>query len=443
MKNWSLGYQLLRYYVRFALWLSHKRIIVTGRKQIPLGKPIIFAANHQNALMDSLAIVCTNPSQSVWLARADIFKSKIARPVLKFLKMAPVYRIRDGKDNLANNEQIFASVTKLLENNDTTSLFPEAAHSGQRQMLSHKKAIPRISLEAENKNNFQLRLQIVPVGIYYSHYWAFNRTVIVQYGEPIEVDKYQTDYLNNPQKAMLTLRDEIHDRLVPLTMQINSIPLYHDYENMRQLAGKSYSKTRQFSKNPTLQLFHAENALIKKLENQESSQPEAFARLIDQTRQYFLELEGKSLTDPFIRTASKANWAGFLMHFCMTILTLPIFIAGFLFNALPFYVPRNLLKKKIKDLAFTATFNFGSGLVIYPVVYLIEAGIVLAISKSWIIAISVLILMPFVGKITYKLLEFYTCVLHEIRFLAGNKSFRNTIQKLIKQRAELIESIIQ
>jgi 1-acyl-sn-glycerol-3-phosphate acyltransferase len=443
MKNWSLGYDLLRYYVRFALWLSHKRIVVTGRKQIPHGKPIIFAANHQNALMDSLAIVCTNPSQSVWLARADIFKSKIARPFLKFMKMAPVYRIRDGKDNLANNEAIFASVTRLLENNDTTALFPEAAHSGRRQMLPHKKAIPRIALEAENKNSFKLHLQIVPVGIFYSHYCAFNRTVIVQYGEPIEIDNYKEDYLSNPQKAMLTLRNEIHDRLAPLTMQINSVLLYHDYENMRQVAGKSYSKTRKFSKNRTLQLFHAENDLIKKLENLEADQADAFAKLIDQTRQYFSALESKSLTDQFIRTASKANWAGFLMHFCMTILTLPIFIAGFLFNALPFYIPRKLLKKKIKDLAFTATFNFGSGLIIYPVVYMIEAGIVLAISKSWIFAILALILMPFVGKAAYKLLEFYTCILHEIRFLAGNKSFRNTIQKLIKQRAELIESIIQ
>jgi len=443
MKNWSLGYDLLRYYVRFALWLSHKRIVVTGRKQIPHGKPIIFSANQQNTLMDSLAIVCTNPSQSVWLARADIFKSKIARPFLKFMKMAPVYRIRDGKDNLANNEAIFASVTRLLENNDTTALFPEAAHSGRRQMLPHKKAIPRIALEAENKNSFKLHLQIVPVGIFYSHYWAFNRTVIVQYGEPIEIDNYKEDYLSNPQKAMLTLRNEIHDRLAPLTMQINSVLLYHDYENMRQVAGKSYSKTRKFSKNRTLQLFHAENDLIKKLENLEADQADAFAKLIDQTRQYFSALESKSLTDQFIRTASKASWARFLMRLCGSILTLSVFIAGFLFNALPFYIPRNFLKKKIKDPAFTATFNFGSGLIIYPVVYLIEASILLAFTKSWIIAVSALILMPFIGKIAYKLLEYYTVVLHEIRFLTGNKSFRNTSKKLIKQRKELIDSIIQ
>jgi 1-acyl-sn-glycerol-3-phosphate acyltransferase len=443
MKNWSLGYQLLRYYVRFAFWLSHNRIVVIGQNRIPPGKPIIFAANHQNALMDSLAIVCTNPSQSLWLARADIFKSKIARPFLKFLKMVPVYRIRDGKDSLANNEEIFASVTRLLENNETTSLFPEAAHSGRRQMLPHKKAIPRIALEAENKNHFNLGLNIVPVGIYYSHYWDFDRTIIVQYGEPIEVDKYREEYEHNPQKAMLKLRDEIHDQLVPLTMQINSEPLYQDYENIRHIAGKSYSNTRHFSTNSILQLFHAENDLINKLENMESNQVEEFNKLIDKTREYFSSLSGRNLTDEMVKNASKAGWAVSFIHLCTIVLTLPIFIAGFLFNALPYFIPRNIIRKKIKDKAFMSTFYFGSGLIIFPVVYLIEAGIVFGLTKSWMLALSALILMPFAGKLAYKLSMYNQRVLQEIRFLTGNKSFRKNMTKLIKQRAELIDTIIR
>ena len=442
MKNWSLGYELLRTYVRFALWLSHKRIVVTGRKQIPLGKPIIFAGNHQNALMDSLAIVCSNPSQSVWLARADIFKSKVARPLLKFMKMVPVYRIRDGKDNLANNEQIFASVTRLLENNDTTALFPEAAHSGRRQMLPHKKAIPRIALEAENKNHFNLGLQIVPVGIYYSHYWDFDRTVIVQYGAPIEVDKYQKEYVSNPQKAMLVLRDEIHDRLVPLTMQINSIPYYQDYENIRQVAGKSYSKTLLFNGDRVLQLLHAVNDLIEKLESLESNQPETFNQLIEKSRSYFSILAQKKLTDPIVQNSENARWGSILFRILGVLITLPISIFGLVFNALPFLIPRNLLRKKVKDTAFICTFNFATGLLIYPVFYLIEAGIVLAFTKSWMMAISAFVLMPFAGKIAYKLLLFYQRVYDELRFLAGNKSFRTGMKTLIKQRIDLIDLII-
>jgi len=138
MAKWSRGYENLRCYVRFAFWLTHKRIIVSGLKNIPKDKPIIFAANHQNALMDPLALVCTNPLQTVWLTRADIFKIKAVKSFLKFMKMIPIYRIRDGKENLSNNEEIFNYVTQTLENKESVALFPEAAHSGKRQMLSDK-----------------------------------------------------------------------------------------------------------------------------------------------------------------------------------------------------------------------------------------------------------------------------------------------------------------
>jgi 1-acyl-sn-glycerol-3-phosphate acyltransferase len=443
MKNWSLAYELYRYFVRYALWLSHKRIVVTGSDDIPHGKPIIFAANHQNALMDSLAIVCTNPSQSVWLARADIFKSKIAHPFLKFLKISPVYRIRDGKDNLANNEAIFASVTQLLENNDTTALFPEAAHSGRRKMLPHKKAIPRIALEAENKNHFKLGLNIVPVGIFYSHYWNFNRTVIVQYGKPIEVDNYKEQFESNPQRSMLKLRDEIHDRLEPLTMQINSELYYFDYENIRELAGETWASTRQFSKDKTLQLFHAESDLIKKVEQLETANPDEFQQLIEKTRAYYGALKSNKICDHKIKSASKANLGSLLMKLIGSVIAIPIILTGLIFNAIPFFVPRHLLKKKVKDKAFTSTFYFASGLFIFPLFYLLESLIILSLTKSWMITIAALLLMPLSGKYAYQLFEYSKLAGYELSYLISTSSSRRKIQALIKQRKELIDSIIR
>ena len=45
-------------------------------------------------------------------------------------------------------------------------------------------------------------MQIIPVGIYYDHYWKFNRSVIVSYGKPIAVCKYQQAFLENEQAAL-------------------------------------------------------------------------------------------------------------------------------------------------------------------------------------------------------------------------------------------------
>lgn len=434
---------MLRIYVRFAFWLTHKRIVVTGRQLIPEGKPIIFAANHQNALMDPLAVACTNSHQSVWLARADIFKSKSAKSFLSFIKMLPVYRIRDGKDNLSNNEDIFEQVIQLLENRKTVALFPEAAHSGKRQMLPHKKAIPRIALEAEEKNDFRLDLQIVPVGIYYSHYWHFNRTLIVQYGKPIKVDKYKEEYAENPQKAMLSLRDEIHDRLCPLIIQINSVKYYQEYENIRLVAGKAYSKTHFFNNNSSLQLFYTEKDLIGKIEQLESNQPESFDEIILKTDEYFDAIKKVGLSDKQIRKAGEARWPVFSAHLLLAFLSLPLFVFGFVFNSIPFFGIRLALRNRVKDLAFLSTFNFGAGLIIFPLFYLIGASLIIILTVSLAISVITFMLMPFAGKYAYQLLVFYHNIFLEFAFLTGGKSRHHNIKRLVGQRNELINSILE
>ena len=440
MIKWSLGYEAIRTYVRFAFWLTHKRVVVTGRYHIPKGKPIIFAANHQNALMDPLALCCTNSLQILWLARADIFKSKAARSFLNYIKMLPIYRIRDGKDNLSNNEQILRQVTYVLENKQSVALFPEAAHSGKRQMLPHKKAIPRIALEAEEKNNFELGLQIVPVGIFYSHYWLFNRTLIVQYGNPIEVDRYREEYSENPQKAMLSLRDEIHDKLFPLTLQINSEKYYQEYEEIRQLAGKAYSKTRHFSKNRILGRFYAEQDLIARLEQFESSEPEQFEKITEETRTYFLKIKENNLTDEQIIEAAKAPFLVLITRIPAVLVTCPLFAFGFLFNAIPFYIPRILFRHKVKDPAFLSTFNFAAGLVFFPVFYLIEAGLIYAFTGSGNLSVFTFILMPFAGKVAYKLLLFFRQTLQILLLLAHDKS---QLKGLADLRKIAIKSILK
>lgn len=441
-RYWSFGYELIRSYVRFAFWLTHKRIVVTGRHFIPKNKPIIFAANHQNALMDPLALACTNRSQSTWLARADLFKSAKARSILSYLKMIPVYRIRDGKENLSNNEHVFAQVTRLLENQQSVALFPEAAHSGKRQMLPHKKAIPRIALEAESKNNFNLDLHIVPAGIYYSHYWSFNRTVIVQYGEPIRLDRYRQDFATNPQKAMLSLRDELHARLLPLCMQISSEIHYQAYEDLRQVAGKAYSATRPISPDKELQLFLAEKELIARLEELENKQAETFEFIRKQTEDYFKAIGEADFGDEQIEKADQIRWSPFPVQLAGILSSLPVFIFGFAFNALPFYLPRRILRKKVKDRSFLSTFNFVSGLLVFPLFYVLSFLLLYALGCPAGIAVLSLILMPFAGKAAFRLGGWYRMVYQELQVNTARKSYRNRLKALSNQRKTLVQQIL-
>lgn len=442
MKNWSAGYELLRLYVRFAFWLTHKSIIVTGSKNLPYNQPTIFAPNHQNALMDPLALVCTNRFQTTWLARADIFKSKAVQPLFRYLKLLPVYRIRDGKDNLSNNEQIFSQVIGLLGNRQSVALFPEAAHSGRRQMLPHKKAIPRIALEAEERNHFNLGLQIVPVGIYYDHYWLFNRTLIVQYGTPIPVGRFQEKYLENPSKAMLSLRDEIHDKLALLVLEIESVEYYDQFENFRRLAGDSYAQSHRFSKRKALQKFLSDREFVGKLETLENEDPITFKHLLEEQTRYFEALSSLSLGDDEVNIAGETRLPKLIYRFFKAIFSLPVFIFGFLFNALPFYIPRIILKRKVTDRTFLSTFNFVAGLIAFPVFYLIEAGLIYVLSENFRLSLFLFFSFPFAGKIAYPLLQFYQKIIIGAGCLFGTKGFRNKIKQALKLRNNLVAELL-
>lgn len=440
MKRKTIGYELLRIYVRFAFWLTHRKIVVTGRENIPSGKPIIFAANHQNALMDPLALVCTNKLQTVWLARADIFKSKKARPFLKFLKIWPVYRIRDGKDNLANNDEIFDKVAELLENRQSVALFPEAAHSGRRQMLPHKKAIPRIAFETEAKNNFQLDLQIAPVGIFYSHYWNFNRTLIVRYGQPIPVKNYWLNYELNPQKAMLDLRDEIHLQLQSLVIDIKSKNYYSEYEQIREIAGKP-SRVSFFSRNKTIKQFASEKELIDKLEHLEQTSPDSFEEIVVQLNEYLQSLNEAKCSDRQVENSRKSGNITTILKILTGLFMLPVFAIGFLFNILPYYVPRTMVMRKVKDKAFISSFNFVLGLVIYPIYYLLIYFIVLQPRYPMRISLIFILLLPFLGKASYAIFQFYKTVIQESKYLFLTKKYKSKMDDLIKKRWILVEFV--
>jgi 1-acyl-sn-glycerol-3-phosphate acyltransferase len=421
--------------VGFAYWLTHKKITISGLENIPKDKPVIFAANHQNALMDPLALVFTNKLQTLWLTRADVFKGKTVRSMLEFMKMSPVYRIRDGKENLGNNEQVFRLVTNVLENNMSVALFPEAAHSGRRQMLGHKKAIPRMALEAEKKNNFQLDLKLVPVGIFYDHYWKFNRSVIVQYGPAVDVDRYKDRYAENPQNTMLVMRDDIYTHLVPLVIQINSNEHYSEYEDIRSVAGKEFAKKVFYSNNPSIQLFKSEQELIARVEEIETGKPEIFDTIRKQLGQYIRDIKLSGISDDQLVKGKNSSFLHLILQSIAALLSLPIFVVGFVFNFIPYFIPRLFITNKLKDNAFISTFNFAVGLVLFPVFYLIESGLILVLSGSVLAAITSLICMPFAGKIAFNLFEFYRDLAVIMKFKIF---FRGKFRKLLDLRSGFI-----
>ena len=108
--------------------------------------------------------------QPVFLARADIFKNKFIASLLYFLKILPVYRIRDGFSNLKANDEIFRKTIDVIRNKNGLVILPEGDHAGFRRLRQLKKGICRVAFQAEEAMDFNLNIKIIPVGLEYTNY---------------------------------------------------------------------------------------------------------------------------------------------------------------------------------------------------------------------------------------------------------------------------------
>ena len=104
--------------------IYYRKVIVIGRENINPDDHLIYAPNHQNALMDALAVLFTHKCQPVFLARADIFKRRIIASILYFMKILPVYRIRDGFSSLKSNDEIFHKTIDVIKNKNGLVILP-------------------------------------------------------------------------------------------------------------------------------------------------------------------------------------------------------------------------------------------------------------------------------------------------------------------------------
>ena len=438
-EKWSWGYALLKKYVQFADWLIYNKVIVTGLENIPKNKPVIFSPNHQNALSDPMAILLNTTFQPVWLARADIFKNKTAAAILRFLKIMPVYRMRDGKENLTKNDETFSASVKVLENNSALGLFPEAAHTGKRQMISHKKAVPRIVFMAEEKSGFNLDIQIIPTGIYYSHYWKFNRNLIVNFGKPIRALDFADEYRQNENAAVLSLRQRILDEMEPVVLDIKSTGYYTGFETIREIYGKHFLK-RQNQKYSVLNLFKSDQKLVKQLDQLEIRKPGETEKLVREVNEYAAKIKKFGLRS-WLLEKSDFNFLKALADILILILFFPVFLFGFIFNAIPFFLIDKITRKKIKDHAFWSTFFLVLGIVLFPVFYLVEY-----FAFSWLLSgvwlkIAFVLSLPSAGKSAFSWYILFRKTLGRIRLTLLKLFRKQEFLSLLKEKISLYKKL--
>lgn len=326
------------------LYFFFKRFEIAGKEKIPLKTPKIFVTNHQNAFLDAIILGCKTKEPIHYLTRASVFKKPFVKWLLSLINMMPIYRIRDGINAVKKNDEVFEQCINILQKNGSLLIFAEGNHGLQRNLRPLQKGISRIAFEAENRNNFELNIQIVPIGMNYDKHHAFRNNFFMNIGKPFPMKDFEEEYKINSTEAMNSLLDKLAKKLRPLILNIKG----EKYD----ITEKIWLENRQKQENLKVQ-FEYDQQFIDSIE---SGEFKGSNKKVVSKGKYFWP--------------NPLYWYAAINHF------------------FPFLILSKVLKP-IKDRAFWASIKFALGYLLVPFFYIIQFFIFYYVSNSLLLWKSV------------------------------------------------------
>ena len=442
--RFSIRYSTIKFYVRITHRLFYRKMQVKFRSRIPRDRPVLLAPNHQNALMDAMAPLMTSRRDSIFLTRADVFKSKFMAGIFRLFKMIPVYRMRDGAGELSKNEDIFnESMEILLRKKCPICIFAEGNHGDKRRLRPLVKGIFRVAFQAQEKFGEKPGAVIVPVGIDYSAYSNFRGNMFIQYGEAIEVNEYYTEFLENQPRAINSLRERLSAEMRKYMIDIQSEDHYDTIMLLRQVYNRRMRERMGIRKRDLYHRLLADQHMIREMARVEEELPDRMTSLSEMAGEYSAGLKSFRMRDWVFRKHRHSFLLLTLADLGMLV-SFPVFLYGAITNILPYWLC-DKISMKFKDPQFRSTGKFVLGTLLFPIYYLI------LFIPAWIFSDPGWIKWAFLGSLPVSGLFAHTWFIwfkklrslwrYQLMTLSGNHKLKG-LKDLRGQINGLVESLI-
>ena len=419
-----------------------KRLQGKNQKRARVKAPVLIAMNHPNSFMDSMAFtwVLKYP-KTYYMARGDAFKKGLVDKTLQSIGLIPIYRFKDvGYESAKKNVDSFKMVYKLLDKRKKIMVFAEGLSIQERRLIPIKKGTARIALgyiEQGGRDD----IQILPVGVTYSTPSKFRGDAFYQVGEPILVNEYYEEYIENPPLAIHKLTKVIEDRLKLLTL--NLVDKENDVlvEQLQPILKRQFIEERGLNYNKLEDQQKYWEFIIAKLNTRTANQPEEMIEFRKQVDDYIKQLHQLKLRDHLIyNTLNDKKNILTSFDFVLLIIGFPFYVAGYSLNLIAYYSGKKIADATCKDIEFNAAVNFGAGSFIWILSFLIELIIIGLL-------FNVFVLFAFVstkiicGRLGLYYSPFKKKILGAIRLRKIKNADPALYTSLQQQRAEIVNFI--
>lgn len=358
-------YSFLRPFVDRHLKRSFRRYEVVGKENIPQNAACIFAANHTNTLMDALVLLSMSREKKVFIARGDIFKKPFIAKIMHFLRILPIYRIRDGYKSVKdNNAEIIEKATDVIHDEVKLFLYPEAAHRTKHSLRQLSKGIFHIAFKADEDFGHEKPVYIIPIGIEYGDYFRYRSTALINIGEAINVTEFVNQNKDeNEAVVMNKLRESLTEKL---SKQISFIPDNEEnYEAIWEMT-KMKSKFRLYE--PLTERLERNQKTIKEILEWKEREPEKAKETFERVNKFTKERKKKKIS---IFSVTKKNIGStVLWKTLVALLGLSTYIAAAI-ATLPIWLVTMILKNVFKDKAWGNTVSFAVEAILHPLLMIL------------------------------------------------------------------------
>lgn len=380
------AYRVLRGYFRLALGVFYRRIEVEGAELVPDRGPLLLVANHANALLDPL-VIATRLARPVTLTAATTMaRNPLLGPLMRATGAVPLRRADEGAAGVParHNLDALAALRARLADGQAVCLFPEGRSHDDVAMRPFQRGAARLALDHHAAGDAG-GLRIVPVGLIFEAKSMFRSRVLVRFGAPLEVARWVAAH---PEGRPRDLTAELQARVAELT---------HEFAHPREAEGALWAaEILETAGDPPPPLDHDERPLAQRSRwvrrllavyraLRDGGDPALAAATdhLEQRAEAFrdrLAALGIAPAEVFLPVNPSRAALFVLRELELVVLGLPMAAWGTLNHLAPTWLARRLAARMTDDReAFVSNVVF-LGLVVFPLCYLVQIGLVAALA---------------------------------------------------------------
>ncbi|MCC7507172.1 MAG: 1-acyl-sn-glycerol-3-phosphate acyltransferase [Saprospiraceae bacterium] len=387
-----LIYVLLRVLSWLGIVVFYRRRLLLGRENLRFDGPAIVIVNHPNTLLDVLVSGIHIRQEMFFLANYGLFKHPVSNWLLRRLFCIPVKRREDVADGEARDlDSTFEQCYRHLEKGGVLFIAAEGVSWMNRWVRELKTGTARISFGAEARNNWQLEVKIIPIGLSYNAPNLFRSDSVVNVGAPVWPRDWADAWKKDHEAAVNNLTDFLEHRLKWLTIHTRDEAGEQLTGRLETLLHNSRPATlrEEFFRSRVLVEKHLDNTLLSGL-----------------VGQYFEQMKQRGLSDAGIFSAASPGSGTTIFLKTLALLAgFPFFLIGYLFWFLPCFLPSWLNRKMGLYIGYSSNVKILAGLITFPLaLWGFFKGAKFVLNNNWLALAATAATIP-LGLLTEKWLH--------------------------------------